>query len=159
MLPALAIICGLVITDRLTNNNGITGNTVLFRSKWFKPYNKGKTTLPSKYYKAAGAYVIKNKNTGDIKYVGHSGYNLKKTLYRHFQQHNDGQLRHIYNPATHKVVIFRTRPNESAIAEKRLMIKYKPTDNAKTYEKDLTKKKLDKIQKYWKTVDVNEIPF
>jgi hypothetical protein len=151
MLPQLAIICGLAAIDYMSS-------PVLFRSKWFKPYQKGKTTLPNKYYKAAGAYVIKNRQTGQIKYVGHSGYNLKKTLYRHFQEHNDGQLRHIYNPRTHKVVIFRTSPSQSAEAEKRLMIKYKPIDNAKTYEKE-TAKKLDKIQKYWKTVDIEEEPF
>jgi hypothetical protein len=152
MFPQIAIICGLAAMDYISS-------PVLFRSKWFKPYTRGKTNLPNKYYKSAGAYVIKNKYTNAIKYVGHSGYNLKKTLYRHFQAHDDGQLRHVYNPATHKVVIFRTSPTEAARVEKRLMLKYKPTDNGHKYPAEFTPKKLDKIQKYWRTVDIEEVPF
>jgi len=82
-LAAIGIICGLSFVDSLKKEPSINGK-ILYKSKWFRPYKKGKTTLPNRYYNKAGVYVIKSKQTGKVLYVGYSATNLKKTLYRHF---------------------------------------------------------------------------
>ena len=55
------------------------------KSKWRPPYTKdGKTNFPLR--KKSGVYLIKKKDLGSIVYVGFSGSDLYKTMYRHFQQ-------------------------------------------------------------------------
>ena len=134
MIQAIGIICGLAIIDKLTDDAGITGRKVLYESKFFRPYKDKKTTLPNKYYQKAGVYVIKSKQDGKIKYVGHGVNNLKKTLYRHFQDWNDTQQdRKVYNKSGYLVKIYRTTKRDAPKLEKYLIDKYKPIHNKLKY--------------------------
>lgn len=135
MLPAIAIICGLAYIDSLEAQPTINGK-ILYRSKWFKPYVKGKSILPTKYYNKAGAYIIRSKKTKRPVYVGYSSNNLKRTLYRHFQTHNDDkQERFVYDPYKYEVKIFRTGSKTANRLEKYLIDKLKPKNNKDKYER------------------------
>jgi hypothetical protein len=133
MLPAIAIICGLAYIDSLEPQPTINGK-ILYRSKWFRPYKKNKLTLPSKYYNKAGVYIIRSKQTKKPVYVGYSSNNLKRTLYRHFQTHNDRyQQRFVYDKNKYEVKIYRTGSKTANRLEKYLIDKLKPKNNKDKY--------------------------
>ena len=103
--------------------------------KRFKPpYRKnGKTAFPESQ-KKKGVYII--KIDGKIAYIGMSGYNLYKTLYRHFQSWNDKTQKRIsyvdlLNSKSKILVriIYTNTVSQAANLERALILKYKPTDN------------------------------
>jgi excinuclease UvrABC nuclease subunit len=78
-------------------------------------------------------YAIKKNNR--IIYVGYSGTNLKKTLYRHFQNWNDReQERFVYPKTGLKVKIYQAGKITAPKLEKFLIDKYKPKDNKLKYK-------------------------
>lgn len=78
--------------------------------------------------------MIKSKRTGKIKYVGHSTNNLKRTLYRHFQQWNDkAQDRYVYDRNNYLIRVISTTAKRAPELEKYLINKYKPKDNKNKY--------------------------
>jgi len=108
--------------------------------------------------------LIKSKQTGEIKYVGYSGNNIKRTLYRHFQQHNDTQQeRYIFDRNKHLVRVIETTPTRAPQLEKYLISKYSPAANKnkysnldpKNFEEDL---KNAEIWNAFKT-NVQDTPF
>ena len=108
--------------------------------RFVAPYDsKGKARIQS-IKKRSGIYIIKENNK--IVYVGMSGYNLYKTMYRHFQSWEDTQYRVTYqdqidtNKYTVRVVL--CSPAKAEKLEKGLILKYQPRDNAHKYEQ-LTK--------------------
>jgi hypothetical protein len=106
----------------------------LKQSKWNEPYNGKKTTLAKDLSKTPGVYLIKSKQTGKIKYVGHSATNLKRTLYRHFQQWNDkAQDRYVYDKNKYLIRVIKTTSKRAPELEKYLIDKYKPKDNKNKY--------------------------
>lgn len=162
MLPAIAIICGLAYIDSLEAAPSINGK-ILYRSKWFKPYRQNKPSLPSKYYKKAGVYIIRSKKNKKPVYVGYSSNNLKRTLYRHFQNWNDPQQeRFIYDRNKYDLKIYRTGTKTAARLEKYLIDKLKPRDNKLKYptlfEQGETENPYKNFfQQY--TVEEEELPF
>jgi len=98
----------------------------------FKPYTNGKPTFKER--NRAGVYKI-YKN-GVLRYVGYSGNDLYKALYRHFQQWNDkSQVRTTYNYLEGieiEITITKTKLEASRL-EKALIINEKPTDNPAQY--------------------------
>ena len=135
-------------------------------SKWNLPYNDKKTTLDKKLTNQPGVYLIKSKQTGEIKYVGYSSNNLKRTLYRHFQQHNDReQERFIFDRNKHLIRVIGTTKDRAPLLEKYLIDKYKPKANKNKYSKKKPKdfKKDLKLAKEWKTFygssTVQDTPF
>lgn len=101
--------------------------------KNIKPYNeKGKPTFKKRNVK--GVYIIRNKK--DILYIGYSGSDLYKTMYRHFQKWNDkSQIRVEYkniNNLKIDIILTSTKLQASRL-EKALIIKYKPKDNPEQY--------------------------
>ena len=105
--------------------------------KFLPPYKPdGKTNFP---YTAnrTGVYVI--KENGTIVYVGFSGYNLYKTMYRHFQS---------WHHKTQEVVSYKSRmgsknytvrviyctAKQAAALEKALIKKHRPRDNEMKYK-------------------------
>ena len=101
--------------------------------KNIKPYNeKGKPTFKKRNVK--GVYIIRNKK--DILYIGYSGTDLYKTMYRHFQKWNDkSQIRIEYNNTNNlkiDIILTSTKLQASRL-EKALIIKYKPKDNPEQY--------------------------
>jgi len=101
--------------------------------KNLNPYNdKGKPTFKKRNVK--GVYIIRKKKV--ILYIGYSGVDLYKTMYRHFQDWNDySQVRVEYkNIGNLKVDIILTSTKlEASRLEKALIIKYKPKDNPDQY--------------------------
>jgi excinuclease UvrABC nuclease subunit len=97
------------------------------------PYNdKNKPTFKKRNVK--GVYIIRNKNV--ILYIGYSGVDLYKTMYRHFQKWNDySQVRVEYkNISNLKIDIILTSTKlQASRLEKALIIKYKPKDNPDQY--------------------------
>lgn len=117
------------------------------KSKLKKPYTKNRKIRFKA--KKAGVYLIYRKKT--LLYVGMSGSNVYKSLYRHFQTWNDPtQVRVTYKQLKNiKVrVIYTNTPGQAEKLEKAIIIKYKPKDNPKQYWLDYeTDEKEEKIFK------------
>ena len=107
--------------------------TKIYKQRRLKPYQgNGKTTF--NIQNKPGVYLIYRGE--DIVYIGFSGTNLYKTLYRHFQKWNDPtQIRVTYrnlNDITVRVVYTATKQHAFKL-EKALINKYKPKDNPTQY--------------------------
>jgi hypothetical protein len=135
------------------------------KSKKFKPYSytkeiKGKKIFARATLKATGAgvYVIFEDNK--TAYVGYSGSDVKKTLYRHFQKWND--LRHPENKRRSriervsyykgfknddfKIQVYFCGMQEAQRLEIFLIKKLKPRDNNLKIE-------YDKEEAYYKKIE------
>ena len=104
--------------------------------KFLPPYNaEGRTNFL--YTKnRAGIYLIKEDNK--LVYVGYSGYNVYKTLYRHFQQwnhHSQEVVSYKHRQRNHRytVRVVLCTDRQAAALEKRLIQKYHPRDNSQQY--------------------------
>jgi excinuclease UvrABC nuclease subunit len=115
------------------------------KSRFKAPYNKlGKTTFRFTS-KKSGVYLIKSKRTNKIVYVGYSGSDLYRTMYRHFQKWTDNtQYRATFTKNSHTVRVVLTTPKRATLLERALIIKYKPIGNAKQLKslKGQTKKSV-----------------
>lgn len=105
----------------------------IYKQRRLKPYRAdGKTTF--NLQNKAGVYLIYRGD--EIVYIGFSGTNLYKTMYRHFQKWNDKtQIRVVYNDLsdiTVRVVYCISKSHASRL-EKALINKYKPKDNPLQY--------------------------
>jgi len=106
----------------------------------FKPYEMRRTaTFPKR--NVPGVYMIYKDNI--LRYVGYSGTNLYRTLYRHFQDwSSSNQKRTVYkNLANIKVRVIYCSSSKAEALEKALIIKLKPKDNPHKYEKYTTDKR------------------
>jgi Uri superfamily endonuclease len=98
----------------------------------------------------SGVYFI--KENGRLVYIGHSGYNLYKTITRHFQQWDQRQYRVTYIPgaAKYQVKAILTSPAEAPTLEEKLINQYKPRDNKNQvnieYEVNYTPEDLEILQ-------------
>lgn len=106
-------------------------------SKFFPPYfKKGdllKCTLNNSFQKSAGVYFIRQGQ--EIVYIGYSSNNLYKTIYRHFETHNDKkQDRIVYPKIGLTIRIIKTTKNQASRLEKYLIKKFKPKNNELLYE-------------------------
>jgi len=103
------------------------------KSRLTPPYDNKGRTMYSKRGKI-GVYMIYKDNV--LRYVGYSGNDLYKALYRHFQTWNDkSQQRVVYkqlNDIKVRVIYTRTK-QQAANLEKALILKYKPKDNPQQY--------------------------
>lgn len=94
------------------------------------PYNsQGKPVFKDRL--RPGVYVI--MKNGRPLYVGFSGTDLYKTMYRHFQSWNDPhQVRVTYNPQDRDIktrVIYTNTAKQAADLERAIIIKHEPRDN------------------------------
>lgn len=123
----------------------------IFKQRRVKPYQaNGKTTF--NLQGLPGVYLIYVNDL--IDYIGYSGTNLYKTLYRHFQRWNDkSQIRVTYSKqqlknVTVRVVYTRTAAHAFKL-EKALINKYKPAANPTQYESyEPTKGDIAKLDEY-----------
>lgn len=131
--------------------------------KFLPPYQKdGKTTFPQTRARA-GVYLI--KEAGKLVYIGMSGGNLYKTLYRHFEAwHHSQQEVTTYQTRLKKfkytVRVVLCTPSQAARLERALIIKCKPRDNDlkyKGYQLVFTDKVIE--DDYFKTATETEAPF
>lgn len=115
-------------------------------SKIQKAYYKDKPRF--KLRNRAGAYIIFN-NTKPV-YVGYSGTDVYKALYRHFQSWNDTtQIRNTYQKNYNVRVIYTNTPKQAATLERLLINKYEPKDNTQKYLNfNPTNKEQEYIQDY-----------
>ena len=105
----------------------------------FRPYTPaGNYTLK---VTAPGVYIL--REAGRIVYIGFSGTDVRKTMYRHFQKwtdkrHPDNRRAYLYDRVTYKgkedkftaQVFFCKTSKEAAALENALILKYEPRDNA-----------------------------
>lgn len=103
--------------------------------RFHPPYrSNGRTTFPESR-RRKGVYLIKVND--QLRYVGHSGYDLYKTMYRHFQSWQDPrQVRvsyqgHLKNPALRVTVrlVYTNTARQAAALERALILRYRPKDN------------------------------
>jgi hypothetical protein len=97
------------------------------------PYNSDGSTAFN-IRKKSGVYIIFKNDV--IDYIGYSGYDLYKTLYRHFQNWNDHtQVRVSYKNMkniTVRVIYTKTKSVAEKL-ERALIIKYQPKSNPNKY--------------------------
>lgn len=105
--------------------------------KFIPPYHPktGKPNFPERG--KTGVYLIKEDK--DIVYIGYSGKDLYKTMYRHFQTWNHtGQEVVSYadrlKKGNYTVRIVYCTPKQADALEKALIKKHKPRDNGAKYE-------------------------
>ena len=130
--------------------------------KFLPPYQREhKTTFP-KAQKRSGVYII--KENGKITYVGMSGNNLYRTLYRHFEAWTHSQKVLTYQSRLKEYnytvrIIFCTR-NQAFRLEKYLIKKYRPRDNDEMYLDYEFKYEDGLVQdSFFSTKVTTEIPF
>jgi excinuclease UvrABC nuclease subunit len=102
------------------------------KTRWKEPYNKaGKTNFPER--ERPGVYLIKNKISGKIVYVGYSGNNLYRTMYRHFQTWNHSEQPIVTyqakGPDNYLCRVIYCTAKQAVTLEEMLILKYKPEDN------------------------------
>ncbi len=100
---------------------------------WFNPYMAGKPALDAK--PQPGIYLIRSRS-GRIVYVGYSTYNVKKTLYRHFQSWKEQNHAHATYPkdAGYQVRVITGMAAKDVHAYEQALIKrIRPRDNALRY--------------------------
>ena len=117
--------------------------------KYRPPYQKnGKTNFPETRERT-GVYLI--KEDGKLVYIGYSGNNLYRTMYRHFQAWDDktkqyrvsyaGRLgRHKYT-----VRVVYCTPLQAVELEFALIIKHHPRDNENKYKAHSLAPGLEKV--------------
>ncbi len=111
------------------------------RTRLLKPYKEDGSTTTFPARRKRGVYLIYRARTiGDpqLRYVGHSGVDVYKALYRHFQLWNDRMValgqrneRVTYTQRDRyrvRVVYTRTKAQAEEL-EKALILKYQPRDN------------------------------
>lgn len=88
------------------------------------------------FYGHPGVYLI--RENGVLVYVGMSRTNVYRTLYRHFQQWNDGRGydRIIYDPEqfNYQVSVIVTSPDDAHPLEMKLIKEHYPRDNKFKYD-------------------------
>ena len=101
------------------------------KSNWKDPYKKDKGKISTNFrntFEKSGVYIIKDKKTNKILYVGGSSNNLYRTMYRHFQSWTDKQKRATYSKFGTKVKVILCSPQKAHSLEIQLTKKLKPRD-------------------------------
>ncbi len=109
------------------------------RTRLLPPYKPdGSTTFPARQKR--GCYLIYRKRLigePQLRYVGFSGVDVYKALYRHFEVWNDRQAdrgerseRSTFDRSRHVVRVVYTRTKAEAVQlEQALILKHQPPDN------------------------------
>lgn len=162
MKQSTLIISFLVLFLLSKKTGAVNGIGAISKTKFLQPYDdNGKTTFRNAN-KKPGVYLI--KENGEIVYVGYSGKNIYRTMYRHFQKWDHPYQEVItYNHSgvnKYTVRVIFTTPQQAERLEAYLINKYKPRDNSNKlakYEGTDTGKK--EFQKYQQAEVVEEMPF
>lgn len=122
---------------------------MFYKQRLVKPYKeiKGVKHTTCNLRNVGGVYIIYDLNL-KVKYIGMSGNNLYRTMYRHFQEWGtSNQIRITYNPGKIKVAVTYCTDEEKIYKlEKALIIRYRDKvklDNPNQYRE----KKQDKYIK------------
>ncbi len=116
-------------------------------SNFNPPYYNGNRTTYWQTKERSGVYIIKENNK--IVYIGRSGSNLYKTLYRHFETwtHRTQEVvsyKHLLKRNKYTVSVILTTPKEANSLEKALILKHRPRDCEQKYEIYINNKDVEK---------------
>lgn len=105
-------------------------------SKFIQPYQGSGKTSYRESQNRSGVYLI--KENGSLVYVGYSGTNIYRTMYRHFQRWNHRQqevvtYHHLMKENRYTVRLIYCTIKQAAALEKALIIKHRPRDNENKY--------------------------
>lgn len=104
-----------------------------------------------------GAYIIKRNSK--ILYVGFSGTDVIRTMYRHFYPWDSDQFRATFNKDDKKIkvrVIYTNKPEQAARLEQALIKKYKPERNQNSKNLEKTQKDQIILDTYFSAKEVTE---
>lgn len=130
------------------------------KTNWKEPYKKVDGKISTNFrntYQKSGVYIIKDKKTNKILYVGGSSNNVYRTMYRHFQEWSDKQKRATYKKFGTKIRVILGTKNQAFRLERYLTKKLDPRDIDYKYrqvELDFKDKKVIDAYK-----DAENIPF
>lgn len=140
----------------INEGTGLGSLGALKKYKWQPAYIGDKSTL-GPYNGKSGVYLIKE---GDkIIYVGKSGYNLYKTISRHFQTWNDRRPRIVYYNRKLKIRVILCTSAQADKLEKALILKHNPRDNSVKYESYQFGAKDQNVYNAYKDAIEEEVPF
>ena len=114
------------------------------------PYKPdGSTAFPAKG--RAGCYLIYDTKKR-LQYIGHSGTDVYKTMYRHFQRWNDSsQFRATYSKNSFVRVVYTRTEKQAQELETALIIKYKPNDNTNKLNRTRTQPEAIMLESFEET--------
>lgn len=135
------------------------------RTKLFTAYTDGKPTFKKR--KESGVYLIYDKNK-KLLYVGYSGSDLYKALYRHFTSWSDRTQQRFTYPKDYLVRVILTTKQRAHLLEKFLITRLSPEDALMKYKDYLTEKQEETVkeiaenlapvtEKEWS--DISDVPF
>lgn len=142
----------------ISRSPGVSGIGALKKSVFLPPYTKDGRATFAALRGRSGVYVI--KQAGRVVYVGFSGYDVYKTLYRHFQ---------VWNHSRQEVVSYKDKPGPFLVRvllcsasqaprfEAVLINKLRPRDNANKLEK--LSRSLDSKKLYSQYSNAADAPF
>ena len=132
----------------------------LRKLKFIAPYKKDGSCNFRKAVNKAGVYLI--KENAKIVYVGFSGYNIYKTMYRHFETWTASQNVVCYKDRLKKkdytVRMVLCSEKQAYSLEKALILKHKPRDNKDMYETFKLKQYDKNVYEEYQVTEV-EVPF
>ena len=135
------------------------------RTKFFTAYTDGKPTFKKR--KESGVYLIYNKDK-KLLYVGYSGSDLYKALYRHFTSWSDRRQKRFTYPQDYLVRIILTTKQRAHLLEKFLITRLSPEDALMKYNDYLTDKQQETVKQVAETLapvtpdewnDMSDVPF
>lgn len=130
----------------------------MIKTRAKKPYSEdGKTNFPAR--NKSGVYLI--YKAGKLRYVGQSGYDVYKTMYRHFQDWNDKKQTRIFYKQLKdiSVRVIYCSPAQAKTLERAIILKYKPTDNPDKLELFSLSKNEQKALAELQKTDFSDVPF
>lgn len=97
---------------------------------WVPPYEGTRTTLRH-LHKKSGVYLIRNKTTKELLYVGMSKSSIYSALYRHFQDWSMSKQYRVWymNRCDFEVRCIVVNRSRVGYVEKRLIAYFNPKDN------------------------------
>lgn len=125
----------------------------MIKTRIHSPYltkgGKEKTFFSDRF--TSGVYIVYEGKK--IVYVGFSGSNLYRTMYRHFQSWGTSrQYRALFNRNKHKVRVIYCSPQKAWDLEKALIMKHKPKFNENVYDMfEPDNRELKVYQEFWET--------
>lgn len=134
------------------------------RTRLVPPYGaSGRTTFPAR--ERTGVYLV--FRGGALHYVGFSGSDVYKALYRHFEQWNDAsrERKRATFPrggTTRVRVVYTDSAEQAARLETALIVRYRPpgnVDKLQAYETDAADRRLMEAAARSPFVDLGDAPF
>lgn len=129
----------------------------LFVQRRVKPYqSNGRTTFSIQG--KPGVYLIYQKD--EIVYIGYSGTNLYKTMYRHFQKWTDKTQHRVVYPDHTGItvrVVYTNNGYRASRLERALILKYTPKDNTVIYEEEIFTPSLARLSNEYMGENINPI--